>query len=45
MTTKKLRRPIRSDDLADLQSLMDRAQQRDAVETNTTTKTETENAR
>jgi hypothetical protein len=38
MTTKKTRRrPVRSADLADLQELMDRAAQRDAAETNTTT--------
>jgi hypothetical protein len=45
MTTRKpRRRPIRSDTLEDLQTLLDRAQQRDADE-NPTPKTENDDAR
>jgi hypothetical protein len=47
MTTKKPRRPVQSSDLADLQTIMDQAAQRDAAENTPTTpsKTETENVR
>jgi hypothetical protein len=44
MTKKPRRRPVQSRDLADLQELMDRAQQRDADE-NPTPKTENDDAR